>query len=312
MPNQKLSHGVALILLGIVVLTWGVNWPMTKAIVREVPPLWSTAMRCAIASVVLGLLLWLRGEFIIPRRGDVPVVLSTSLLHMTAYSALTAFGLRYLPAGRAIVLGYTTPLWVTLGARVFLSEAITPPRALGVGFGLAGLAVIFSPGTMSWGNRDALIGSGLILLAACFWAANIVYLKVHRWISTPFQLVFWQVLLACTVLSITAALVEGAPHINWTTNLMSLLLFSGVMCTALAHWAMTMVNRSLPAVTTSLGLLGTPVVGIVSGVATGEPYEASTAVALALIVAGIVIGIVGDGSLGLSRREPLRTARPLD
>src|SRR5262245_37752844 len=59
--------------------------------------------------------------------------------------------------------------WVALGARALLSEAITARRAIGVGFGLAGLGVIFSPNTVSWSNRDALIGSGLVVLAACFW-----------------------------------------------------------------------------------------------------------------------------------------------
>jgi drug/metabolite transporter (DMT)-like permease len=309
MRNEKLPYSHALAMLGLVVLVWGTNWPITKMIVHEVAPLWSTAMRCAIAAAVLALLLWLRGEFIIPRRGDVPVILSTSLLHMTAYSALTAAGLQFLPAGRAIVLGYTTPLWVTLGARVFLSEAITSWRAIGVSFGLAGLAVIFGPATLSWSNQDALIGSGLIVLAACFWAGNIVYLKVHRWISTPFQLVFWQTLLASVILSTLAVLRDGFPEVNWNTHLLAMLVFSGVVCTALAHWAMTVVNRSLPAITTSIGLLGTPVLGIISGAAMlGEPYEPSTTIALALIVIGIVIGIVGDGWGGLKRPAPMKPA----
>jgi hypothetical protein len=46
-----------------------------------------------------------------------------------------------------------------------------------------------------------------------------------------------------------------------------MLAFSGLVCTALAHWAMLMVNRSLPAVTTSLGLLA--LVLIAGGIATG-------------------------------------------
>lgn len=306
MQDGKLPHRYAFVLLGLVVLTWGMSWPVTRIVVQEMPPLWSTAIRSAIAAAVLAALLVLRGEFIIPLRGDIPVILSTSLLHMTAYSALTAVGLQYLPAGRAIVLGYTTPLWVTIGARAFLSEAITPRRAAGVVFGLAGLLVILGPGTLGWTDRDSLVGSGLIVLAACFWAANIVYLKVHSWISTPFQLVFWQTLLASAMLSILAALIDGWPHPDWTAQLLLLLCFSGVVCTALAHWAMTVVNRSLPAITTSLGLLGTPAVGIVSGAAMlGEPYEASTTIALALIIIGIAIGIAGDGSNGRFKRDPL-------
>jgi len=145
MPPQSLSYHRALVLLGVVVLAWGTNWPVTKTIVRDMSPLWSTALRCAIASVALASLLWLRGEFIVPKRSDLTVVLSTGLLHMTAYSALTAAGLQFLSAGRAIVLGYTTPIWVTFGARIFLSEAISPGRALGVCLGLAGLSMIFNP-----------------------------------------------------------------------------------------------------------------------------------------------------------------------
>ena len=289
------SYRYALVLLVVVVLAWGINWPVTKTIVREMSPLWSTALRCAIAAIVLALLLWWRGEFIVPRRGDVPVLLSASLLHMTAYSALVAAGLQFLPAGRAIVLGYTTPIWVTFGARIFLSEAISAGRAIGVCLGLSGLFMIVRPGSLDWSDRNAIVGGGLIMLAAFCWAANIVYVRSHRWISTPFQLVFWQLLLACIVLSIMAGLVDGTLHAIWTPRLVALLLFSGIICTAMAHWAMLMVNRNLPAVTTSLGLLATPVIGIVSGAALlGEAFEPSLLAALALIVCGIVTGIVSD------------------
>src|SRR6516165_7066006 len=61
------------------------------------------------------------------------------------------------------------------------------------------------------------------------------------------------------------------------------------------HWAMAMVNRSLPAVTTSLGLLVTPAFGMISAaVILSERLEPSLIVALALIVGGIALGTVGD------------------
>jgi drug/metabolite transporter (DMT)-like permease len=300
MWNSEMTGGLsprsALALLAIVVLAWGTNWPVTKMIVRDLPPLWSTAVRCAIAAVVLAPLLWAQGMFIIPRRGDMPVVLCTSLLHMVGFSALAAAGLQFIPAGRAIVLGYTTPIWVALGARIFLGERMTKRRAIGIGVGLAGLAVIFEPRAFNWNDQDALLGSGLILVAGVCWAANIVYIRAHVWISTPFQLVIWQVLLAAAVLSTIAFFKEGTPHIEWSASLVGLLLYSGIICTALAHWAMTMVNRSLPAVTTSLCLLATPVVGIFSAsIALNESLEPSLFLAMALIVGGIVIGTVtGD------------------
>jgi drug/metabolite transporter (DMT)-like permease len=182
-----LSSRSAAVLLAAVVLSWGTNWPATKMIVLDVTPLWATALRCMVAAAALAPLLWAQGDFIIPRRGDLPVVFCTSILHLVAFSSLVAAGLQFVPAGRAIVLGYTTPLWVAIGAAMFLSEEITRRRAIGIGFGLAGLAVIFNPQTLNWGDRNALFGSGLILVAAFCWAGNIVYVRAHRWISTPFN-----------------------------------------------------------------------------------------------------------------------------
>ena len=295
--SGALSTRNAVVLLALVVFAWGTNWPVTKLIVHDVPPLWSTSIRCMIAAAGLAPLLWAQSDFIIPKRGDMPVVLCTSILHMVAFSALVAAGLQFVPAGRAIVLGYTTPIWVAIGASIFLSEAITARRAIGIGAGLAGLAVIFNPATLNWSDRNALYGSGLILIAAFCWAGNIVYVRAHRWISTPFQLVFWQVLLAAALLSVLAAFTEGAPHITWTPRLAALMLYSGIVCTAFAHWAMTMVNRSLLAVTTSLCLLATPLLGIVSAtVFLGEALEPSLFLAMTLIIGGIALGAVGGGS----------------
>jgi drug/metabolite transporter (DMT)-like permease len=283
-------------LLAIVVLAWGTNWPVTKMIVHDMPPLWSTALRCAIAATAVAPVLWAQGIFIIPKRGDLPVVFCTSLLHMVGFSALVAGGLQFLPAGRAIVLGYTTPIWVAIGARIFLSEGITKRRAIGIVIGLAGLAVIFTSRAFDWSDRNALLGTSLILIAAACWAANIVYVRAHTWVSTPFQLVFWQVLLAAGVLSTIAMFIEGAPRIEWSMRLGGLVLYSGIVCTALAHWAMSMVNRSLPAVTTSLGLLSTPVLGIISAaVVLNEPLEPSLFLAMTLIIGGITLGTVADG-----------------
>ena len=293
--HQPATHRRAFRLLAVVVFAWGINWPITKIIVRDVPPLWATSFRCTIAAVVLAILLGMRGMFIMPKRGDLPVVFSTALLHMTAYSTLIAAGLQFLPAGRAIVLGYTTPLWVAIGARLFLGERIGTAKVLGIAIGIAGLAVIFRPGSIDWRDQSALLGSGLVMLASVSWAANIVYVRAHTWISSPFQLVFWQALLACIVLSITALVHDGMPHIAWTWHLVGLLGFSGIVCTALAYWAMSVVNRSLSAVTTSLGLLATPAIGIASGIAVlGEPFDLSLLIALGLLVGGIATGILGD------------------
>ncbi len=291
MANHYLSRRDAILLLAAVVLAWGGSWPVTKVILESLPPLWTTALRSAIGTLMLLAICAGQGRLIRPRRGDVPVILSIGLLHMVGFSALVSIGLQFVPAGRSIVLGYTTPLWVTPGARLLLKEPITARRALGVAIGLGALMVMFNPASFDWGDRAALLGNALLLLAALCWAGSILYVRAHRWLSPPFELLFWEALLATFVLVPLALLVEGVPRVAWSAGLVLLLLYGGAFGIALPYWAITLVNRSLPAAVTSLGLLAVPPFGVAcAALALGEPLSLTLLGAMALIIGGIAIG----------------------
>ncbi|WP_445819546.1 DMT family transporter [Bradyrhizobium sp. ISRA442] len=296
--NTSLSPRAAVGLFVIVVLAWGVNWSVTKQLVQLVPPLWSAAIRSWIALIGLFVILRASNNLVIPERHDVPVILSVSLLHMTLFSTLAAAGLRFIPASKGVVLGYTTPLWVALAAPLLGKDTLTAPKLGGALLGLAGLAVILNPSSIDWTNVNVVLGAGMVILAAICWAANIIYLRSHRWIASPLQLLIWQVLVATVVLSVAATIADGLPHAEWSWRLVLLFLYSGLIGTALAYWAMSMVNKSISALTTSLGTTGTPIVGIASAAALlGEPIDISLAVAAALIVAGIGLATLTDRPL---------------
>src|SRR5690349_11632583 len=126
------STKTAVALFAFVVVAWGLNWVTTKLIVEHVTPLWTIAIRTSVAVVVLAPVLLFTGQLIVPRRGDVPIILAISLFHMVAFAALMAAGLKYVPVGRSIVLGYTTPLWVAPAAWLFLKEPMPPRRIFGI------------------------------------------------------------------------------------------------------------------------------------------------------------------------------------
>lgn len=291
-PVKTLSTRAALALFAAVIFAWGFNWPVAKLTLAEgMSPLWMATIRSGIAVVVLLVLLLLSGNLRRPRAGDWPVVWGITLLHMVAYAALIATALQYLPAGRSVVLGYTHPLWVVPGALIFLGERLTPARAIGVLIGLAGIALLFNPAEVDWSNADVRRGNGMLMLASLCWAASILQIRAHKWVSTPFQLVFWEVLLATILLAVLALVLEGSPSVEWTPRLVLLFGYGGVFGVALAYWAMAMVNRSVPAVTTSLGILATPAVGIVTSmVVLDEPFNATLLVALVMIIGGIALG----------------------
>ena len=128
--HDKLQTRVAFLLFATIIFAWGINWTVTKVLVAHVAPLWTAARRTSVAAVtLLGLLVFL-GKLVVPKRGDLPVVAAIGICHMVAFSALMTAGLKYVPAGRSIVLRYTTPLWVAPGAWLLLKEAMPGMRIL--------------------------------------------------------------------------------------------------------------------------------------------------------------------------------------
>lgn len=297
MTSSRSTKSGALLLFAFVIVAWGLNWTVTKLIVTQVTPLWTTAIRTGIGALALLAMLAASKQFRIPRRGDVPVVLAISLFHMVAFAALMTTGLKYVPVGRSIVLGYTTPLWVAPAAWLLLKEDLSARQLVGIMIGLTGLAVMFNPSAFDWTNRDAVLGNGLLLLSALAWSVSILYTRAHHWIATPFQLVFWQALLAAILLTMLALIIEGELHIVWSNTLIMWFAYSGLVGTALGFWAMTVVARGVPATTTSLGILATPVVGIASSVAfLGEQVDQALLIAATMITVGIGIGTFSRSS----------------
>ena len=278
------------------VVAWGLTWPVNKVLLQSLSPFWMAAMRSAIATTALFVLAIAGRRLVVPQRGDVPVLLSITLLHMVGFVVLANIGLQLVPTGRSVVLAYTTPLWVTPGASLFLNERLTPRRLIGVVVGLLGLVVLFNPLAFDWTNRVAVLGNLAIVAAALLWAASILHIRGHRWRATPFALLPWETLLATIILTPIAVAFAGVPDVEWDTRLVVLLLYSAIPGTALAYWAIAMASRNLPAVTTSLGLLATPVIStVIATLWLGEPLTLSLVLAIVLILGGVAIGTTGDG-----------------
>ena len=206
--RNRTTRGV--LLLAVVVLAWGTMWPVNKALLAYMTPVWSIALRTYIsASALFAISIFMTGVAV-PKRGDAPVLVSMVLLHMVGFTILTQLALQFVPAGQSTVLAYTSVLWAPMFAALFLGERLSLRRALGLGLGVLGLIVIFNPATFDWSNRGAVLGNAAILLAAMLWAASIVHNRGHAWRSTPFQLAPWQALLAAAILTLVALRVRGA------------------------------------------------------------------------------------------------------
>ena len=252
-PSAKLSSAMAFGLLIVIAFSWGLSWPVNKAILSYVSPLWAVATRLWVAAVVLAVICLPMGKLRPPPRQDLPMVVSLAVLHMGLFAGLTSLGLIYVSAGRTVLVAYTTPLWVFPLAWLFAGEALTGQRLIAIASGMLGLALLVNPLAIAWSDSGVLTGHALILLAAICWAVSIVYTRLHKWAATPFDLLLWQLLLGAVLTSAAAFLFEGWPVIDVTPHFIVLLLYGGTISTSLAYWALSTVNRSLPATTTWWG-----------------------------------------------------------
>jgi drug/metabolite transporter (DMT)-like permease len=284
------SRRTAFILLALVILIWGVNWPVMKIGLETLPPFTFAAARIVLGALTLFAVLAVTGGVRLPPRHDLPVVLSVGLGQIAAFLGFVNLGLQYVPAGRSAILSYTTPIWVVPAAVLILHEHMGWRTALGLGLGLFGIAALFNPWGFDWSNREALIGNAYLLLAALAWAASLIHVKMHRWESSPFELTPWQLVVAAIPLVALAVLFEPVTRLSLDRTTVFVLAFNGPISTAFAVWAWLSVNRALPAITSSLGSLGVPVVGLIASVAVlGETVDAATVAGLAAIVGGLVL-----------------------
>jgi drug/metabolite transporter (DMT)-like permease len=146
-----------------------------------------------------------------------------------------------------------------------------------------------------WSDVAVVTGNGLLMLAALGWAGAILHTRGHTWNLTPLQLAPWQMSLAAPFLLVLAVAVEGDARIAWSPGLLVNLLYNGVVATAFCFWAVVTVQKTLPAISTSLGLLGVPTAGLLlSALVLGETLTATRLGGLVLILGGMAMVNLAD------------------
>ncbi|MCG8510482.1 MAG: DMT family transporter [Rhodospirillales bacterium] len=280
----------AILLLGAVILFLGINWPVMKIGLGYISPLWFALARIALGGACLFILLAALGRLRLPVREEFPVIISVGVFQVGLMLALIHTALQFLEAGRSVMLAYTTPLWAAPMAAVFLRESLGPRKLLGMALGLGGIAVLFNPDSFDFGSSRAILGNVFLIMAAVTSAAVIVHLRARGRSIEALELVPWQMVLGGAVLIPVTLLVEGAPQIQWSAPLFAVLAYNGPVTTAFCLWAYVVVMRDLPATTTAVGSLGTPVVGVLaSAVFLGEPMTLAKGFGLALIASGVAL-----------------------
>jgi drug/metabolite transporter (DMT)-like permease len=270
------------VLLALLSLFWGLAWPAMKIVLGEIRPWTFRAICLAAGGAALLALARAGGAALRVPAVDLNPLIITSLINITGWHILSAYGISMLHAGRAAIIAYTMPLWAILLGRLLLKEHITSARLWALAIGSTGLALLLAPDMQAVG-------------AAVCWAAGTVLVKFFKWHMPGTLVMGWQLLIGGIPIVLGAILIDpvtAVAAVSWKA--ITALMFVVALPTIFCHWAFFMVVQIFPANVAALSTLGIPVIGVFSSaLILGEPVTATELASLFLVVLSLGLTSLG-------------------
>jgi len=184
------------------------------------------------------------------------------------------YAMTRIPIAEVTAMNYLAPIYVTLGAAVFLGEKLAARRIAAVCLGLMGAAIILRPGF-----REVSLGHLAMLFAAVVFAGSYLLAKVLADEVRP------AVVVAMLSIFVTLALAPFALPVWVMPTLREVLILTAVAVFATAgHYTMTLAFAAAPVTVTQpitfLQLLWATSLGVL---AFNEPVD------IWVIIGGFVI-----------------------
>lgn len=282
-----------LVVLGIGLLGFAWAAPLIRLASAEgTPALAIAALRLAFAAPPMVALAALGGAAdlrVLGRRDCALLVLSS--VGLALHFALWVASLERTSVAAAVVLVTTQPIFVGLGAWLFLRER--PSRALGAGIAIAtaGAVLLVSD---DWGDLGTQGGNLMALLGA---AAVSVYVITGRNVRQRLSLASYTgvVYSMTAVLLLVAALVSGATLTGHPPMAYVWIALMAVVAQLIGHNAINWVLGAVPAAVVAVAVLGEPV--LASALAAVVLDEVPTLLEVAggaIILSGVYVALRGE------------------
>ena len=292
------TRAVALTVLGVGVLMVSTASILIRfAMAEGLPAISVAALRLAIAALILrpAVLATRRDELAQLKRRDWLLAIGAGAF-LAMHFASWILSLEFTSVASSVALVTTNPIWIGLGAWLFLREQPTSRTIIAIGMALAGSAVIFladeniattSAPNPALGNGLALIGS----LAMCG------YLLIGRRLRSGMSLlayigVVYGVAAICLV--VTAALLS-APLVTIGAMAWLIVIALAIGPQLLGHSAFNWSLKYFPATVVAVAILGEPIGStIFAWWLLGEEVGMVKVGGMVLLLAGIVIAARSD------------------
>ncbi len=274
---------INILLLAFVIITWGYSWVLMKQSLEYMQPITFVALRIALGGLVI-LPFILRHNDFRPSNFLKKNYIILGLIQTTAMFAFIIYGMKFVSAGKTAVVLYTMPVWTSFMIHFMLKERLNRGQWVGVFFGFLGILSILGWDTLVHQNKYIVLGEFLILMAAFAWAYSNIWIRTRLKGENPTLLNGYQQLIGVVFLIILAVTTEGMFEVNWTYYSLYIVLFTGIIASAVNFSAwFYLINKIDINITTYSSLL-VPVFGLLF-----DWYILETSFDYGLIAGGIFI-----------------------
>jgi drug/metabolite transporter (DMT)-like permease len=219
---------------------WGLSFIATKVALKEVHPCTLLTLRFGIgALLLLAFQLQKDKQFLKAFTfRDWLSILFLAAIGISGHTLLQAYGLLYTTAINTGWIVAIIPIFITLAARFYLGESITPRKAGGILLGFLGLFLVISKGEFSFSlfRFGSTFGDFLILTSALTWTAFTIggreFLSRYAPLAaiTPISIIGCLIIFPFTWLKWEWHLLLHLSVVAWMG-----ILFLGIFCSGLAY-----------------------------------------------------------------------------
>ena len=198
-----------LMFLAITSVGWGFNWPVTKYLLSELPPLTLRGGTGVIGAALLALLALVAGQSLRVPRELWPRLVLAALLNVACWMVLMGLALLWLPASEAALIAYTMPVWASLLAWPMLGERPNGLRVISLVMAFAGLSAIMGGNGIA-ASLAKLPGIMMALGGSIGFAVGTVLVKKLPLDLPPLSAAAWQIGIGCLPVAVVGLLIERA------------------------------------------------------------------------------------------------------
>jgi drug/metabolite transporter (DMT)-like permease len=157
------------LLLLTVIAIWGFNFAIIKVVYADLNPIAFNALRFVVASLVMALVLKLRGESFKIDPEDLKSLLWLAVVANAAYQFLFVIGLSKTRAGNAGLLMALTPVFAYIVGVLGRRERFNPKVLFGIALSFSGVTLIILMGSAQVSFGATWRGDLLMMGAAFCW-----------------------------------------------------------------------------------------------------------------------------------------------